>query len=209
MYLTRNDPLGPHNGAIRHVLRNRGDAQLYNPTRFSLWRLTHYRLQFWQTLVREEPDAQQRAWVSKLDMDRPELRICAEVLQMNVLSAIAKILTQSPEAPEAMRAEKLESAKQLVREILDLLESTEQWTRDMSEAWKAKVDGLQYVAQAQDLLETAAVPTPSFPYPQLLNYDDLWLVRYTLYGQEGPTLTEFRHTYGISIPQARLFSGSP
>lgn len=149
MYLARTDPLGPHSEAIKYILRSRGDGQLYHPTRFSLWRLAHNRLQIWQTLLREQPDPEQIAWMSKLNINRPDLHICANVLEMNVLSAVAKRLTQTIEDTEAMRAEKFEQARQLAQEMQDLTVTVESWTSEMTGVWKPNIDDPQNCATAR------------------------------------------------------------
>jgi hypothetical protein len=176
MYLARNDPLGPHSGAIRHILRSRGDAQLYSPTRFSLWRLTHYRLQSWQTLFQEQPDAQQIAWVSKLNLERPDLRICSHVLHMNILSAVAKTMTQTATDTEEMRTTRLNQADRMTREMQDLTVTIESFMSEMRGVWKAKIDDPNKIAQPLDVDELANFPIPQFPYQRLLSYDDIWLV---------------------------------
>jgi hypothetical protein len=176
MYLARNNPLGPHNNAIKHILRSRGDLQLYNPTRFSLWRLTHYRLQFWQTLLREQPYPEQIAWVSKLNINRPDLSICAHVLHMNVLSAVAKTLTQTIGNTEAMRLAKLDQANQMAQEMQDLTVTLETFTSEMNKVWTPILDDPQHIAQPQDVGEPPNYPIPHFPYPQLVGYDDIWPV---------------------------------
>ena len=130
MYLARNDPVSPHSEAVRHILRSRGDQQLYSPTPFSLWRLTHYRLQFWQTLSRDHPDAEQIAWVSKLNLERPDLRICSHVLHMNILVAVSKTMMQASEENEAIRREKLGRLDQIALEMRELITSIETWAEN-------------------------------------------------------------------------------
>ena len=142
-------PLGPHSEAIRHVLRSRGDGQLYHPTGFSLWRLTHYRLQAWQTLFHEQPDAQQIAWVSKLNMERPDLRICSHVLHMNILSAAAKAMLMTAVDTEETRIAKLNQAGLMVREMQNLTLTIERFMSEMKGAWKAKADDPKNIAQPQ------------------------------------------------------------
>ncbi|KAF2106441.1 hypothetical protein BDV96DRAFT_617327 [Lophiotrema nucula] len=175
MYLGRNDPLGPHRDAIKHILRNRGDGQLYTPTRFSLWRLIHYRLQFWQMLSRDEPIMEQQAWLSKLNLERPELRICAEVLKMHVLNAAAKQLAQTSDRIEAIRANQLDRVQQLIQDIQNHLVVTESWTSEMAAVWKVHIDDRRSIGQFQTDDIGTIIPMPNFPYPTFLSYDDLWL----------------------------------
>lgn len=175
MYLGRNDPFSPHGEAIKHILRSRDDGQLYSPSRFSLWRLTHYRLQFWQTLFFEHPDAQQIAWVSKLNMEQPDLRICSYVLHMNILTALSKSLTHTNENDETMRREKLGRINQLAKEMQELIAAIEQWMSEMSEPWRAKKHDSQNIVVFGDVDEVHSYPIPRLQYSQILSYDDIWL----------------------------------
>ncbi|KAH8899986.1 hypothetical protein GQ53DRAFT_676167 [Thozetella sp. PMI_491] len=175
VYLARKDPVGAHSQAIRHVLRSRDETHFYSPSRFSLWCVAHYRLQSWQTLLRERPDAQQIAWVSKLNLERPDLRICGYVLHMNILSALAKILTQTAESDESMRIQKINEANRLAQEIQDLAATVESWTSEMTRIWNTKFEDPQSIARPQDVDESPNFPIPRFPYPHLISYDDLWL----------------------------------
>jgi hypothetical protein len=174
MYLGRNDPVGAHSEAIRHVLRTRGETQLYAPSRFSLWQLTHYRLQAWQTMNREHPETQQLEWLEKLNMERPDLFICTHVLRMNVLCAVSRTLMQSATddaATTSMRLEKLDRARQLVREMQEMTVTVENWASEMSRVWvnACEEDATAIVAQGPSF------PTPYFPYSRLITYDDIWL----------------------------------
>ncbi|KAF2673700.1 hypothetical protein BT63DRAFT_431674 [Microthyrium microscopicum] len=175
LYLARNDPLSPHKDAIRHVLSIRGDKQLYSPTRFSLWRLTHYRLQSWQTLFQEEPDAQQIAWVSKLNIDHPDLRVCSHVLHMNILSAAAKVLMRTPTDSEAIRIAKINQAMFMMQEMHTLILTIESFMTEMKGVWKATVGDPRNIRQPEDFEELHNFPIPQFPYQRILSYDDIWL----------------------------------
>lgn len=178
MYLARKDPFSAHSEAIRHILHTTGEMQLYAPTRFSLWRLSHYRLQAWQTLAREQPDAQQIEWLHKLNMERPGLRICSHVLHMNILSALSKTLTQSTGDDASLRVEKLNRAEELAREMQDLAVSVENWALEMTRVWNVEEDDPRNIAAPQDVGESPRFPIPHFPYPRLITYDDIWVVRY-------------------------------
>lgn len=145
-------------------MRSRDDGQLYSPSRFSLWRLTHYRLQFWQTLFCEHPDAQQIAWVSKLNMDHPDLRICSYVLHMNILTALAKSLVHTSENDATMRREKLCRITQLAKEMQELISAIEQWMSEMSEPWKAKNHDFQNNIVSGDVDEVYSYQIPRLHY---------------------------------------------
>jgi hypothetical protein len=136
--------------------------------------MTHYRLQAWQTMNREYPETQQVEWLEKLNMERPDLFICTHVLRMNVLSAVSRTLVQSvtdEDATKSVRLEKLYRARQLVREMQEMTVTVENWASEMSRVWvnAQEEDAAAIVAQGPSF------PTPNFPYPRLITYDDIWL----------------------------------
>lgn len=109
-------------------------------------------------------------------MDRPDLHICADVLHMNILSALSKRLTQTIVDTETRRAAKLERMRQLAQEMQELTISIEKWTSEMTGAWKPKDDDPQNIAQPQHVNESPNFPIPHFLFPSLLSYDDVWVV---------------------------------
>jgi hypothetical protein len=176
MYLARTEPVGPHSEAVKYILRARGDGQLYDSSRFTLSRLAHHRLQNGQILSREQPDPDQIAWVSRLNTNRPDLHLCVDVLSMNILSATAKTLTQAEEQFPDTWTEKLEQAKQLTHKIQSHLETMENWTSEMTGIWTPKIEDRDSIAPPQDVDESSSLPIPYFPCPEVLNYNDVWLV---------------------------------
>lgn len=176
MYLARTDPLGSHSTAIRHILHSRGEMQLYNPTRFSLWRLAHYRLQAWQTLLREHPGEEQIAWIEKLNINRPDDHICVDCLHMNILSATAREITRKTIESETQRLGFVTRAQSLVQEMQDRLAIIEKWSSEMAVVWKPTVNATVDIVQPQDVDELPDVSTPLFPFPHVLSYNDIWLV---------------------------------
>jgi hypothetical protein len=96
---------------------------------------------------------------------------------MNILNALAKSLIQASEIDEATRREKLNRIKQLAREMQGLTTAIEQWTSEMSGPWKAKRFDSENVTLSREAGELHSHPILHFPYPQLLSYDDVWLVR--------------------------------
>jgi hypothetical protein len=175
MYLARIEPLGPHRDAIRHILHTGGNDYLFNQSSFALGCLAHKRLQARQILLREEPDAEQIMWVSKLNVDRPDIHISADVLHMNILSAAVKKLTQSSEDIGSTSEEKVEQSRQLVRSIQDLIASIESWTSAMTGVWKPEVTDPRHIAQPREMDEPFDLPIPHFPCPRMLSYHNVWL----------------------------------
>ena len=173
MYLARTDPLGLHSDAVRHVLHARGDQQLFDPSRFALWRVANHRLQARQMLLREEPDPDQVVWLSKLNINRPDIHISADVLHMNILVAAVKKLTQDGKKTRSNTLERVEQASQLVDTIQSLLISVVSWTSAMTGVWKPQqVDSRHYKDAVDDL---SGSPIPVIPCPRVLTYHDIWL----------------------------------
>lgn len=183
MYLTRNDPFSAHTQAMRHLLhRAARNGQLAMPSRFSLWRMIHYRLQAWQTLARERPDAQQIAWLYTLHNEPDDLRICSHVLHMTIYSAACKTLTQSPGqryGDATVRTVKLEQADKLAGEMQNLLGVVERWDPEMARLWNAREEDAAGDPELDGSHSDGPpwFPAPRVPYQGVLTYDDLWLVK--------------------------------
>ncbi|KAL9106006.1 MAG: hypothetical protein Q9227_008914 [Pyrenula ochraceoflavens] len=175
MYLARTEPLGHHSEAVKRILHTRGDGQLFNRSHFALWRIAHHRLQSRQILLREEPDPEQIAWMSKLNIDRPDIHISADVLHMNILSAAARKLTQSSGDDGAPALEKLEQARTLLNTMQELITAIDSWTSLTSGAWQPKNTDPQDIAQPPDVSSLTTSPIPRFPCPNVLSYHELWL----------------------------------
>ncbi|KIW26162.1 hypothetical protein, variant [Cladophialophora immunda] len=175
MYLARIGPLGPHRDAIKHILHSGGNDYLFNQSSFALGCLAHKRLQARQILLREEPDPEQIMWVSKLNVDQPDIHITADVLHMNILFAAAKKLTESGEEVGSSLEEKVEQSTQLAHSIQNLIASIESWTSAMTGLWKPEVTDPQQIAQPREMDEPFDLPIPHFPYARMLSYHNLWL----------------------------------
>jgi len=113
-------------------------------------------------------------WVGKLNVDRPDNHISADVLHMNILSAAVKKLTQSSEDIGSTLEEKVEQSTQLVRSIQDH-DSIESWTSAMTGVWKPEVTDPRHIARPREMDEPFDLPIPHFPCPCVLSYHNLWL----------------------------------
>ena len=173
MYLARKEPFWPHSNAVKHVLHARGDQQFFDPSRFALWSVANHRLQARQMLLREEPDPDQVVWLSKLNINRPDIHISADVLHMNILVAAVKKLTEDSEDISTPPLEKVEQARQLMNTIQSLLISVVSWTSAMTGVWKPQpVDSRHYKHAVDDL---SGYPIPVIPCPRVLTYHDIYL----------------------------------
>ena len=156
-------------------MRVGGDEHLFSRSRFALRCVAHQRLQSRQSLLREEPSPEQLSWVSKLNIDRPDLHISADIMHMNVLSAAAKILTQNIEDSGVESAEEIEKSRQLAHEGQDLVTSMEKWTSELSGVWKPKTINSRSIAQPNEMSCSSSLSIPHFPCPRVLGYQDIWL----------------------------------
>lgn len=185
MYLSRSFPLGPHSEALKLILRARGEEPLFSQSSFNLWRLAHHRLQTRQVMLGEAPDPEQIAWVSKLNLDRPDLHFYADVLHINLLGVEARRLMQGSPDIGATLDERIERARQLSRSMQDLIASIEGWTSEVTGKWRPKIKDPDIIVY-QEADEPDDLPIPNFPCPQVLSYNDIWLVSI-------PTLKQLAH----------------
>jgi len=164
-----------HGDAIRYILYAGGHDYVFNRSSFALGCLAHKRLQARQILLREEPEPEQIVWVSKLNVDRPDNHISADVLHMNILSAAVQKLARSSADIGSTSGEKVEQSRQLVRSIQDLIASMESWTLAMTGVWKPEVMEPRHITQPREMDEPFDLPIPQFPCPRMLSYHNLWL----------------------------------
>lgn len=169
MYLARNIFLGPHSDAVKHVLRTRGEEQLFNRSAFAVARRAHHRLLSRQILLSERPDPEQIAWLGKLNVNRPDIHINADVLRMNILISEAKELMQRPL--------KTDKATLLAQRMQTLVSQIESWLLESSlmEVWKPKAIDPQQVVRPRDVSPFSEDPMSHFICPRILAYHDIWL----------------------------------
>ncbi|KAL9585537.1 MAG: hypothetical protein Q9212_001462 [Teloschistes hypoglaucus] len=86
---------GSHAGGMAHILRLRGPGQLLEPRGWSLFRLSHYRLQMQQMIYRQSrqgllPDSQ--TWIETLDANLPSVQTEKESAQIHSVCERARTL---------------------------------------------------------------------------------------------------------------------
>lgn len=176
MYLARSEPFGPHNKALIHILLARGEGQLYDQSKITLWRTAYYRLQSRQVLNREGPgNTQVPAWVNKLNMDKPNIRIFIDIMRTNIFCAAVKSLTQSIEGFDDTRLPKIIQARQLEEMIRQLVASIDNWAVSMrrtQEPTPKELDQLQTPAKSAF---PDSLPVPVFPPSNLFKNHNTWL----------------------------------
>lgn len=135
MHHDRSEPLGPHSVGLKHLLRARGDDQLFSRRGFSLWRVAHHRLQARQILLREEPLPEQAEWVNKLDAKYPDLHITRHIFEISQVCAQAnELLKQSSTTSN----QNLQSAADFLHRGNKTIKECDQWMDSISDQWKHK-----------------------------------------------------------------------
>lgn len=175
MFLSREEPLGPHSDAVWHVLRARGEQQFHSEHSFALWRIAHHRLMARQILQRSGPYPEQIEWLKNLNVNRPDLHISSDCLQMNVLCAAAKKLTDGQVGGTA--GEKAQHAQQLIGAIRSLTNAMDGWTSHLkSTAWGPRiVDVDRLLPPTEAVGHHSTERYPPLPQPHILRYQDNWL----------------------------------
>ena len=126
-------------------------------------------------LLRESPEPEQTTWMDKLNINRPDIRVSADVLNMNSLSAEAKQLTQNSEDTNNTAAERAGKAGQLARSMQDLLPPIDDWVSATTGVWRPEVLDSTYTAPVLALDAPLDLPLPQLPCSYLLNYHNVWL----------------------------------
>lgn len=175
MYLARAEPLGPHSDAITYILRAGGDEHLFGRSRFALWCVAHQRLQSHQILSGKEPSLDQMLWVSKLNVDRPDVHFSSDILHMSRLSAAAKSLTQNAWDSWTSSADEIGEFTQIERESQDLIASIEKWTTKTYGVSKPRTITTENVTQAHGLRDAFSICDPPYPRLNLHDHQDIWL----------------------------------
>lgn len=174
MYLSRQEPLGHHKGAIEHVLNVRGDDQFYHRSRFELWRMAHQRLQAHKLLQRADPDPNQLVLIARLNASLPDLHICADVMRMVILCAAVRRMTRDENDSES-EPDKIGSATELIDRMQELIAMMETWTAETATSWQPRSVSASHVVTPQQVDETTVVSPPDFTCPNVLAYPDPWL----------------------------------
>ncbi|EMC98235.1 hypothetical protein BAUCODRAFT_417190 [Baudoinia panamericana UAMH 10762] len=158
VYLARSEPLGLHGRAVDDILRLRGDGQFFNHDRFAAWRLAYDRLQLRQIIFREGPSAEQITWFGRLNLDAPELRMCADKMRVNILCAEARRLIEGG-AEQSGDDGQAERAATLVQEMKNLVSSIEAWMPTLTRAMEVQEVTHEQLSEAEAMSEIAA-PLP-------------------------------------------------
>lgn len=136
MHLGRNEPLGPHTIGLFHVLRARGDSQLFNRRGFGIWRVAHHRLQMRQLLLKEAPHPDQEIWVSELNTTQPDIHIIGHVFEISKLVAQSDAMLRGVDVPdEALEVQ----VQNFYNRSVELMVDCAAWADGVPDTWKSQV----------------------------------------------------------------------
>ncbi|KAF2159673.1 hypothetical protein M409DRAFT_37879, partial [Zasmidium cellare ATCC 36951] len=167
MYLARSGYVTAHRSAVKHFISNRGTEPLHLRESYGIWRTAHHRLQAYQILIRESPEAQQIAWVERLQIERPDLRISSDIMRMNMLCAQART-TSAQDDPN--------TKDQLIQSISDLLSNIDDWTSKINGIWRPKRTSIyDTLAQEFQTLHLADILDPTSAHQTPTTGQDVWL----------------------------------
>lgn len=175
MYLARIEPLGPHIAAIKYILQLRGSEQLYDRSRFALFRAANCRLQSRQIQRGEDPEPVQEELLRKLDAQRPEIHVALDIMDMSRLCAEARNFSDEPiDNVEKTQAEVANQVSQLLQRIEELLNSTAAWTSTTTAIWKPKVVDSSSITKSLEASNLHDHPLAHFECPALFTYTHVW-----------------------------------
>jgi hypothetical protein len=144
---------------------------LYNRAHFSLWSAANHRLQARQILLQEEPSLIQSQLISKLDLGRPEIRICSDVLQMTTLVAAAKQLTPQQGSAEHVPTQSAAVVTDHLQAMQELIDRIEIWTAEVDSTWKPTSVDVQSIARPM----ATDHPLAYFSCSDFFTYSDIWV----------------------------------
>ena len=121
--------------------------------------------------MQEEPSLAQFQLISKLDLDRPEIHICSDVLQMTTLVAAAKRLVPLNASSSDLCAPHVANITDNRFDMQQLINSMDIWTSEVDSTWKPTPVDTQSIARPLDVDH----PLAYFFCSHFLTYSDIWV----------------------------------
>lgn len=175
MYLAQPEPLGPHIAAIRYILSIRGNEQLYDRSRFSLFRAANCRLQSRQMMRGEDPEPIQEELLRKLDAQRPDVHVALDIMNMSQLCAeVRRLLPDSILDPAKLQTERAQEVARLIVRIEELLNDATAWTFKTTSIWQPKVVESRSTTTSCEATYLQDSPMAYFGCPSLFTYSHIW-----------------------------------
>lgn len=173
MYLRHSEALGTHSQAVKYVMAKRGAGIILDRSRFALWRMANCRLQARQIQAGDYPEPAQKDLIGKLNLDRPDGRIVADITNITMLCADAKRLLENPKshAPD-QEAE----ASALLTRIANFLNEVDSWTSRTTGVWNPKPVGSLKALKLEEIEYTSDSNHPLAYYdcPEVFAYHNVW-----------------------------------
>ena len=144
---------------------------LYNRAHFSLWSAANHRLQARQILLQEEPSPVQSRLISKLDLNRPEIRICSDVLQMTTLVAAAKQLKSQQGSAGHLPIQPVAVVTDHLRAMQELINNMDIWVAEVDSTLKPTSVDVQSIARPM----ASDHPLAYFFCKDFFTYSDIWM----------------------------------
>jgi hypothetical protein len=97
---------------MKHILRLRG-PNIHDPRSWSLFQLSHHRIQRLQLVQNLDPLPEQEAWLSSLDSNAPHIQIEKGNLDISKIQARARDLREAMQSNASDRAQLLSMVKEM------------------------------------------------------------------------------------------------
>ncbi len=175
MYLAAERPLGVHSGAVKFVMNSRGTSQLDDRARFDLWRAANCRLQARQLQSGEPPDPGQVQMLSRLNTERPDIHVAADIMLITSLCAEARSLLSKCESMQLDGCQLGDALSQLLFRMRDAGNAASSWTSGVSALWRPTSVCSPTALQRNSILGNSPEhPVPMCDFFHLLTYSSSW-----------------------------------
>ncbi|OCL03253.1 hypothetical protein AOQ84DRAFT_419804 [Glonium stellatum] len=161
VHLQDSVSIGSHAQGMAQVLRLRGPNQIYGARGWSLFRLSHHRLQRQQLGFKQDPLPESEAWLESLSDDLPYVRIEKDNFKISQICERARSLLKAINDTDLSVVQTLD----MVQQIRELDQATTTWRQ--SPGWAFKTLHSSEITQDVEIL-------PKFPdFVQL--HHDVWI----------------------------------
>ena len=123
---------GSHAEGMAQILRLRGPDQIYGARGWSLFRVSHHRLQKQQLISRQAILPESEVWLNSLNEELPHIRVEKDTFQINKICERARNLLKSIKDTKSPADEILD----MVKQMHDLDQIAETWRQGPEWAYK-------------------------------------------------------------------------
>ncbi|MCJ1243028.1 hypothetical protein MMC30_000224 [Trapelia coarctata] len=132
LYLQDSVSVGSHAEGMAQILRLRGPNQIYGARGWSLFRLSHHRLQKQQLAFKQGPLPESEAWLNSFNEELLDVRVEKDAFQINKICARARDLMKRIDDTDISVNETLDMVKEM--HALDQVQTT--WLDSPNWAYK-------------------------------------------------------------------------